>query len=149
MMLVLSACPALVLHAKTHYLRTAKYIVPITMIENKNCVEESIKKVLKMIPLSISAIMPYNHVDPWWTVRNIINPVIIIFAPHFVLSTSVDIVLSYVKNYDTLITVIFVNLYFFILAVLYEFIGRYIKWSIEESKIANALHIMKEEQKLD
>lgn len=132
MMLVLNnVCAALMLHVK----RAAT----ITMLENKNTIGHSIIKVAKMIPESITDILPHKQVDPWWGVRNIINPVIIVFGPHFILvniSQYINVIIS-------------VLLYIFVLIVQSGFIGRYIDWTVEEGNLAIAQKLIEEEQKLD
>lgn len=110
----------------------------VTMLQNKN----DIMKVLKLAPVTIF----YNNIIPWWSVRNVVVPVVIVFTPHFLLVMSIDFILTYLKNYDILIGIIFCNLSFLIIAVQCVLIDRYLNWTIDE---ANSVKIVEEELKLD
>ena len=135
MMLVLNNVCA----AHPNLIAKAKYAAPIIMLENKNTIGQSILKVAKMIPDSINDILPHKQLDPWWGVRNIINPVIILFGPHFIL----------VNISQYLHTAVIIMLYLFVLIVQSGFIGRYMDWTVEEGNLAIAKKLIEEEQKLD
>lgn len=124
--------------SKQNLLSHAKRSSLMTMVENKN----DIMKVLKLAPVTIF----YNNIIPWWSVRNVVVPVVIVFTPHFLLVMSIDFILTYIKNYDILIGIIFFNLSFLIIAVQCVLIDRYLNWTIDE---ANSVKIVEEELKLD
>ena len=120
--------------SKHNLLSHAKRSSLMTMVENKN----DIMKVLKMAPVTIL----YNNV----VIRNVFVPVVIVFTPHFLLVMSIDFVLTYIKNYDILIGIIFFNLSFLIIAIQCVLIDRYLNWTIDE---ADSVKIVEEELKLD
>jgi hypothetical protein len=120
------------------------------LIGNQNGIERSIKTVFKMIPASINAVIPYyKHEDPWWPVRNIVTPITVLFAPHYLLLIIAKVVFTQIHSHHIIITTSIVLVYFFIINVQWEFASRYLEWTIQEEKMAHAEKIMKEEQKLD
>lgn len=111
----------------------------VWLVQNRNNIGKSIKTVLDMVPHSIGNIMPYNRVDPWWGVRNIINPVIIMFSPCALFLTLVQ----YLNGYISII------IYIFMIVVQIEFVNLYSDWNKKEGEMAIIQKMMEEEQKLD
>ena len=112
-----------------HLLQNAKRASLIMMVENKRTIINSVVTVLKLIPPP----------DPWWSVRNVINPAIIIFGPYVVFLK----VLPYCN------VAVCVCLYLAILIINSGFLQRYGHWVDQENRIEIAEKIMEEEQKLD
>ena len=130
-----------------HLLQHAKRASLIMMVENKRTIINSVVTVLKLIPPPCII-----NVDKWWSVRNVINPAIIIFGPYAL----------FLKVVPYCNVAVCVFLYFAIVIGNAGFIKRYIDWmetennlSIDLGRTENNLSIeiaekiMKEEQKLD
>jgi hypothetical protein len=121
----------------------------IMMANNRNAIANSIMTVAKMVPMSIATVIMK---DPWWIIRDMIVPPVILIIPQLGFLSSivmVDVFLNKFISTDYFLFEFCYVIYYVVASFIHiNFVARYFMWALEE-KCNNSLKYIEEEQKFD
>lgn len=122
-------------HATAYHIAKRVALIGMTHKVNDGNAFTSIKRVCKMIPESIGAVLGVDDNDSWWCVRDVITPIIFTVAPIAWLAVGLYSLFSVYIQADIGVVLVFSYVCLVgLCAVLGEFSDRYYAWASEERK---------------